>query len=894
MININFDNPWLLIIAIPLFIAVIVPFVLAIRQENKSKSVTTSLILHLVMVTLISLACAGASLTAVITKTEVYVLADASYSSHSNLDLIDEKIKEIKKALPDNGRLGVVAFGKDAELLTEMGGNIVSVKTATVDESATDIKGALEYASNLFSDGVIKKIVLITDGKQTDGESVSNIVTSVENLYANQISIDAIYIDNNVNDSEYELQVSEVNFTENVYLNDESEAEVIIESSKDGVRSNVTLYCNDEVYEEQTPVLDKGYNVVTFTLPTNEAGVYDYKIDVKIEDGEIIDVTKENNAYTFTQEVESKKEVLLITGKKSDEEKAISLYGEVANVTVPKLPDVPFTIEELIKYDEIILSDVDVRNLENVTAFMKNLDTVVSEYGKSLITLGDNRIQNQTDDVLKNLQDMLPVKYGNSDQDPKLLCIVLDTSRSMENASRLIMAKSAAIQMLELLNDHDFVSVIAFSGDIYPIQPNVQVGGNRASIAELINSVPPTQGTFLGKAMQEAYNRIITSSIEDKQVMLITDGRTYTQEEDDPIKVAEDLYEVGITTSVINTNTVYHNSDADNSAQEAIDTMLAIAEKGHGNYYFAKSESDLTSLILTDVANDVTETVIEKESLVKVRNLLDDVMAGVGASVGTVNGYVYSKAKASATTVMYTEFEKSEGNFVDVPLYAYWDYGKGKVSTFTSDFTSDWTANWTTDDKDAFFNNVLTTNTPTEKIDYPYVLNVNYGGLTSEITLTASTLMYGAKATIKTTAPDGSVEEKDFTFNSKEYVCKIDTSKTGKYTLEITYSYSGKEFTKTKYLDVPYTAEYNVFSVFDISDLHKIVRTRGNVYTSDQEIMLKNKEDEIATYTMYFTMPFMILSVALFIVDVIIRKLKWVDIINLFGNVDKKKQGGKR
>ena len=895
MININFDNPWLILIAIPLLAAVIIPFVLAIRKENKSVSVITSLVLHLVMVTLISLACAGASLTAVITKTEVYVLADTSYSSHLNLDLIDEKIKEVKKALPSNGKLGVVAFGRDVEVLTEMGEELASVKSAKVDQSATDIKGALEYASNLFSDGVIKKIVLITDGKQTDGDSVSNIVTAVENLYANQISIDAIYLDNNVTDNEYELQISEVNFTESVYLNDQSEAEVIVESSKDGVPSTITLYCNGEVYSEQTPVLDKGYNVVTFSLPTLEAGINDYKISVKIEDGEVQDVTKENNDYTFTQNVAGKKEVLLITSKTSDKEKAESLYGEVANLTAyVNDPDVPFTLESLINYDEIILSDVDVRNLNNVTAFMKNLDTVVSEYGKSLVTLGDNRIQNQTDDVLKNLQDMLPVKYGNSDQDPKLLCIVLDTSRSMENAYKLIMAKSAAIQMLELLNDHDFVTVIAFSGDIYPIQPNVQVGGNRASIAEVINSVPPTQGTFLGKAMQEAYNRITTSSIEDKQVMLITDGRTYTEEEDDPVKVAEDLFKVGITTSVINTTTVYHNEDADDSALVAVNTMKAIAEKGHGNYYFAKSENDLKSLILTDVANDVTETIIEGATPVKVRNLLDDVMDGVGTSINTVNGYVYSKAKASATTVMYTEFEKSEDNFVDVPIYAYWDYGKGRVSSFTSDFTSSWTGSWSAEDKDLFFSNVLKTNTPTEKVDYPFTLDVNYGGLTSEIILTPGTLMYGSKASVKVTLPNGNEEVKDFTFNSKEFVCKIDTVGTGKFKLEITYTYSGKDFIKTTYLDVPYTAEYNVFSVFDISDVHKIIRTRGNVYTISDSIELKNDEKDIATYTMYFTVPFMIVAVALFVVDVIIRKLKWVDIVNLFGNSDKKKQGGKK
>ena len=59
MRSISFDNPYLLLLFIPLLAAVIVPVAIAIRKDNRSKSVVTSLILHLLIVCMIVLSVAG-------------------------------------------------------------------------------------------------------------------------------------------------------------------------------------------------------------------------------------------------------------------------------------------------------------------------------------------------------------------------------------------------------------------------------------------------------------------------------------------------------------------------------------------------------------------------------------------------------------------------------------------------------------------------------------------------------------------------------------------------------------------------------------------------------------------------------------------------------------------
>ena len=92
-------------------------------------------------------------------------------------------------------------------------------------------------------------------------------------------------------------------------------------------------------------------------------------------------------------------------------------------------------------------------------------------------------------------------------------------------------------------------------------------------------------------------------------------------------------------------------------------------------------------------------------------------------------------------------------------------------------------------------------------------------------------------------------------------------------------------------MSVPYHDEYNSFTVFNVSDLHRFIRTRGSVFLLDEELKLENREEDVATYTYYLTVPLMIAAVALYVVDIIIRKLTWTDIRNLFGLKERKKLG---
>ena len=188
MTSISFDNPLLLLAIIPLLLAVIIPYAISIRKTNSDKNVKTSLVLHILVSVLVTLALAGTVLTSVMTRTEVIVLADVSASSEKNLDTVDGYIAALEDRLPINSALGVVTFGKDYELLTPLGEELSSVRGSHVDDSATDIVSALRYAGGLFSDGTIKRLVIITDGKQTRPEAQGELVTVIEQLSARGVN----------------------------------------------------------------------------------------------------------------------------------------------------------------------------------------------------------------------------------------------------------------------------------------------------------------------------------------------------------------------------------------------------------------------------------------------------------------------------------------------------------------------------------------------------------------------------------------------------------------------------------------------------------------------------------------------------------------------------------
>jgi Mg-chelatase subunit ChlD len=887
MRNISFDNPYWLLLAIPLMAALLIPYFISVSKDNRSKGWVASLIIHVFIIISVALSAAGMVHTTVMTRTKIYVLADVSYSSNRNFDEIDEYIRQIEKNLPKKSMMGVICFGKDVEILTSAGSEIKSVKETKVDDSGTNIAKALDYTATLFGEGEIKRIVLITDGFDTTSDG--SVASAVERLSAKGIKLDAVYLDNNLRDGDSEIQISDAEYKGATYLNHDSTLKLLIESS---VENDVILdlYVKGENDGDYTKIdtnvfkADVGMNIVTFDLPTDNSGVFDYKVEMSAT----ADRSPYNNSYEFTQTVAGQRSVMLVTERRTDVNEIKALYGESAIIDSYIISStntrIPYTIEDLVKYDEIILSNVDIRKIDNIYAFINSVDLAVSQYGKSLITLGDLSMQNQDDERFKLLEELLPVSFGNANKDSKLYTIVIDISRSMYHSlpRQLLIAKEAATKLVSILEDDDSVAFITLAGEAKVVLTPTKLSECREDLYDMIQSVEPTQGTFVGASLDMAYNLMKDMSFEEKQVMLISDGKQYVSEPIKAIDVARKMRDADISLSTISVLT--HSYDY-NAHTEGCRLLKQLAEIGGGVNYDFLDETKLSELIFADVADNLTDAIVEKESKVNIVTRRDGAVEGI-YTLPNIDGYVNSSPKLDATMVLSVDYRKSSTNTVAVPLYSYREHGNGRVATFTSSLSGDWLDNWTDSTKAKFFNNVLITNTPGEYINYPFNITVDFRGDASGIEIIPSSVNPKAKASIRLTTPDGDVTEGEMKFDLNRYYADFATPSSGRYHVEITYTYGNHSFTSDTYFTLPYSEEYDAFIAYDIVNIYDFMRGVGQI-SRDGNINLENNKNEVATYERDFRIPLLILAAALFVVDVVVRKFKWKDIQSLFARKSK-------
>ncbi len=886
MININFDNPYLLLLLIPLVLLVVIPFAIAIRKENRTKGTVIALISHLLIVVIATLAVAGMKNTSIMTKTEVYVLADVSNSTSKKTDLIDSYIKDLEKQIPRNGKMGVITFAADYKVHTPLGGKFTTVKDSGVNDSATDILAALRYVSGEFSENAIKRIVLYTDGMSSDPNVNSGLIREIENLSERNVYVDVVYIDSSLSPEDIEIQVSEVELNSSTYLGHKTSANVLIESTA-ATGVIVRLQKDGAPYLEKTANLTPGYNIVNFDLGTEAAGEFDYSVSVHSPtDGSLY-----NNSLDFTQIINENISVLLVTDNAADEDIVKAIYGEDADVDAYVKPtkmigsgaaarpapfNVPFTVEDLCKYDEFVISNVKVEDINNANNFVSSLDICVSVFGKSLITAGENNLQNSDAECVKNLNSMLPVNFGNTDSDPKLYTIIIDSSRSMEfkNFDYFKMAKSAAKYLLGFLREEDHFALVHFSGSVYvPITPTEATKENIDDAIEIIDALEVTQGTMIGKTLDRVYEMLASYTLySDKQAMLISDGMSFEGGEvyeDDPVGSAAKLLEIGVVLSTLNTGN-----------DEGVSTMKDIAAAGGGKYYFARSSEELPGVMFEEVADDVNETFIEKTTEVNIKRPNDSVMSGV-TSVPSIEAYLVAKPKSGAENVLTVNYVKSSGKTSEVPLYSYWNYGNGKVSTLTTALGGDWVPLWQTDDAKLFLKNVSTTATPEEKVDYPYTVDVTFDGKFVRVEIIPAIINPDATMTVEIVSPSGTSESELLVFDSYRYFYRFETSETGKYKINTTYTWSTKTYSSTNAFNISYSPEYNRFASYSPALLHSIVRDNGKVYDGENA-KLEVDETRIEKYVIRFTVPFLILAVAAYVIDTIIRKLTWADIVSFF------------
>lgn len=850
MSNINFQNPLYLLALIPLFALFISLFFLINKNAKKRVRNIVSLVLHLIICTLFVFSGANLRVLNASTKTNVFILADVSYSNEENYNKIDDYIRQIQNQLDLGTKMGVICYGKNYELLTHLGQHFSSIKKNKVDTSATDLEGALLYANSLFPENDIKRLIIISDGSETD----NNALNALEELLNNQVYIDAIYLKRPLQKNE--IQINQVSYTEHTFLNHSEIAKVSIQASE-SCNTEATLYVNGEKISQGNLKLSKGINILSFDLNTSEAGIYRYAIVLEAKDHNI-----KNNMYYFRQEVKENINVLLLASSRQEQAELTKLYGDSANITAyVNTLNIPTRLEELCVYDEIVLSNVNAVKFNHHEEFITNLELFVSYYGKSVLTFGATYSNGYSNEYMKKYNNMLPVQFEASTA--RCLALVIDTSASMIDQNRLEMAKQGAIACLDLLSTQDYVTVISFAEDTRVVQP-LTSAGNRETIIAAIESMRTSYATMMNAGLQRAYAQIKNTNFDNKEIILLSDGMP-NEDEGDILRTVQNMAKDNIKTSVINISCLQGDS-----------FMQDIAKIGNGSYYFVRNANNLVNIILSTVAGDIANTEIEGNFAISVRQSNDKVLDHVNTEFPNITGYNYSRIKGSSNTVLTVPYENEDGGIQDLPLFAYWKYGKGKVSSFTSSIGDMWTKEFRdSENGKQFILNVLDNALPTTSNSSSFHIDIQTKGFSTDISVTRGTIFDADVLQVTLTSPSGNEETKYLRLSGENYKGTFYTDEIGEYSIKLVYTSREYNFEEIDYFFYSYSKEYDAFSVTDESLLYNLTKENGTVSTSPTYI-LNNEERMHRSYTSY-ALPLLIASLVLFLIDIAIRKLRLSD-----------------
>lgn len=735
--RIHFSYPLLLLIfLLGLAMTALLYFRLS-KKYRKNRNRITSTVLHLIVLALAVLTLAGTMFTYEIPNKEnqIILLVDVSDTTEQSAR---ERERFIETVLDmgqyDGYSIGIVTFGFDQVYAVELTDQIDAImeryNTAEKpDTSATDIAAALTYAATLFQNPESAKIVLVTDGKETDEEASAVIRT----VAAKGIRVDVANISTAYEGSDMQLIDSEL---PDYYLKPGSQCKLSVSLySKIEGNAALKLYDNGKLIATQQITVSPGIQNVTFQHEFDKYGMHELSFVLE-SDGDLLE---ENNTYYTYLNLENFNKILILEHKAGESERLkqiLTAEGAEYDVTVKNLSgdeNLPKTLSDLRQYDQILLNNIANSDLPEGLDML--LYRYVNECGGGLFTVGGADLNpNATDDndkyiahsynrddMLNTLfQEILPVQAINYTP-PVAVMIIVDRSGSMSavdpitGGTKFDLALSGAVSCLNALTARDYIGLMTLDTDydtLLPLTPRTQ----ESRILEAINNASElgsSGGTDFAPAIERASRALLSVDVARRHVIIVTDGMPGDKEEDYLPYVKQYHENNGITYSVVGIGL--------KETEDAGRKMKNICDLGGGRLQ-AFTDAKETSARMREELNapEIKEVNYEK-FYPTATDTLSALFSGIpfaeteegGATAKmtvSLDGFFGVRVKSGAELLLIGDY--------DVPIYAQWRFGKGMVGSFMCDLNGVWSSDFLSGDGsgETFVLNVVSTLMPTESV----------------------------------------------------------------------------------------------------------------------------------------------------------------------------------
>jgi Mg-chelatase subunit ChlD len=813
-----------------------------------------TMILRLLAVVLLVLSLAGLEVKIPVNDAEILFVADLSDSTLSKQKEISDFIASSMRLLPDNYQAGIISFGENA--LVEQAVNdyrgFYSFHSMP-NSNYSNLDAALQRAEGLFSPDSRKRIVLLTDGAENMGDSMLRASA----LLQRGIRVDGVYMDTV---PPKEVQLSGLVLPSSLYQGESYDIRVEIDSTIEA-QGTLRLFADRAPVGTQQVQIQKGRNIFLFRETAKDTGTIVYEAELELAAS--VDTFRQNNRMASFVRIDGPPVVALVEGQAGEGHeiaKIMEAGGLEYKLFTPHT--LPNQLEELVKYDAVILSNAGYDDLGKDKVDL--LNNYVKFMGKGLLVTGGDNSYALGGYLGTALEEMLPVDMDLSKKKdiPSLaLVLVIDKSGSMSDnqygISKMDLAKEAAIRSTEALRKTDFIGVVGFDSAASWVVETQPVK-NREEIQDTIGTMQPGGGTNLYPGLSLAFQSLKDTNAALKHVIVLTDGHTQGGNFEGLVREMADM---GITVSGV---AVGKDSD--------VGLMERLAETGNGRYYFTDEFSSIPK-IFTKETYMATRSYINNETFFPKALGSSPILSNIDA-VPSLDGYITTTIKGGAVPVLVS-------NQDDDPVLAYWEYGLGKVAAWTSDAKGIWTENWMRwEDSPAFWLNTISSVLPGDANESGRIEASRLGNQ-GQVTISLDELDEGYDTSAYIVNPDGT-EGKIKMQPSRPgyYQGNFPLGETGVYLIRVeqqgedTDGEGGGTVSMTTGLVYPYSPEYDIRNPSSRNLLEHIVsQTKGRILEKPEDLLL----DELPPVWKHHEIwpALMVAALMLFFLDIVLRKLGW-------------------
>ncbi|MDR2345989.1 MAG: VWA domain-containing protein [Planctomycetaceae bacterium] len=622
-------------------------------------------VIRIIIIFLFTLVLAGLSIKFLAEERHVIFLVDESRSIDA------ESHKFVQKFLRDSFNTNkkftysLISFARHPQLFefAQRKSSRFSIRNRaeTKNESGwideTNIAAAVKLAESLKLPNIYStEIVLISDGNETAGNA-AEIAAYCE------IPISTVPIPKS---NLPEVLISEFNVPLELKAGEPFNIDLTIYSNR-SAKTDISIYRNEFKIHSVSEQLSDGENKFRFYQVASEDRTQEFKVRIE----PVVDTVKDNNFSSKIAIAGEQARILMIDSEPevlSDFVSAMSEQG--IKIVLRPAEGIPKTADGFTQFDAVIISDISVSEFS--LQQMNLIRDYVYEFGGGFIMIGGEHAFGLGGYYKTIIEDILPVRCNFDDEKEKnsiAVSLVIDRSGSM-NGDKIKIAKESAKEVVELLSENDYISIIAYDVIPHVIIPTQKVT-NVPAIRTAINGLTPGGGTSIYPAVQESYNQLNWLDTSTKHVILLTDGKS---EMDNFDLLMKRIIMSGISVTII-------------SIGDSEDELLRrFAEMCNGRFYQVSDINSVPQIFASETKLSRVSPLSEipfVPIIVTKNAILNGILS---EQIPPLLGFVRTKSKSVSRTILAS----GSGE----PLLSWRRYGIGMTAAFTSDVKNRWAAEW--------------------------------------------------------------------------------------------------------------------------------------------------------------------------------------------------------